>query len=107
MKLTQRGGVKIILKSSDEKALFLKRVSNGKDFGWPAGSAAGTAPALEVYPCKLAIQEWTRAWQRCEQDIEVWIELARLEEQDPAEAARLRTTFGSGASDPSPEAEGD
>jgi hypothetical protein len=69
---------------------FLKRVSNGTDFGWPAPGSK------DLYACKLAILEWTRAWQRCAKDVEAWITLARLEQVDPNEAARLRATFGTG-----------
>ncbi|MSR61472.1 MAG: hypothetical protein EXS08_03345 [Planctomycetes bacterium] len=73
---------------------FLKRVSNGTDFGWPVAHAANGA---DDYACKLALLEWTRAWQRCTQDVEAWITLARLDELDAAEAARLRAAFGVGA----------
>jgi len=72
---------------------FLKRAANGADFGWPTAHAGGPR---EVFACKLSLLEWTRAWQRCTQDVEAWIQLARLEEFDPREAKRLRDTFGVG-----------
>lgn len=80
---------------------LLKGLSNGKDFGWPPAKGSSDVPA-----CQRAVREWILAWRRCEQDIEVWIELARLDELAPEEATRLRATFGVGPEETEPE-EGD
>jgi hypothetical protein len=47
-----------------------------------------------VWFCKRSTELWCTLWKQAEENIEVWIQKAKLEEKDPEEAARLRATFG-------------
>jgi hypothetical protein len=66
----------------------LAEISNGAEF------AAVRDEADPAAAHRRLVTEWAAAWRQAEQSIENWIELARLDEEDPDEAARLRERFG-------------
>ncbi len=91
--------------NGDQCQKALMQICNGTNFDWRyADDAAGKPVDFpdDVYFCKRVVEEWVKAWRQVEQNIEAWINLAKLNEKDPAEAARLREMFGGQAStDPS------
>ncbi len=83
--------------NGDQCQKALMQICNGTNFDWRyADEAAGHGYdfADDVYFCKRVVEEWVKAWRQVEQNIEAWINLAKLKEKDPAEAERLRTMFG-------------
>jgi len=83
--------------SGDQCQKALMQICNGTNFDWryaDEGAGRGYDNPEDVWFCKHVAERWIRSWQKADEDIEAWIELARLAEKDPAEARRLRDMFG-------------
>jgi hypothetical protein len=83
--------------NGDQCQKALQQISNGTNFDWKYVDEAAGRPVDhpdDVYFCKRVVEEWTKLWRQVEVSIEAWIKIAKLEEKDPEEAARLRETFG-------------
>lgn len=97
--------------NGDQCQKTLMQICNGTNFDWRyADEAAGRGYDFpdDVYFCKRVVEEWVKAWRQVEQNIEAWINLAKLKEKDPAEAERLRAQFGGqSSSEPSAAADED
>lgn len=75
----------------------LKDIWNGTNFDWRYPDEAAGKPVTDpndVWFCKRSTELWCTLWKQAEENIEVWIQKAKLEEKDPEEAKRLRETFG-------------
>lgn len=84
-------------KSGDLCQKMLQDIWNGTNFDWRYPNDAAGKPVTDpndVWFCKRATELWCSLWKQAEENIEVWIQRAKLEEKDPEEAARLRQTFG-------------
>lgn len=83
--------------NGDQCQKALMQICNGTNFDWRYADEAAGRPydfPEDVYFCKRVVAEWVKAWRPVEHSIEAWIQLAKLEEKDPAEAERLRERFG-------------
>ncbi|MEQ1892248.1 MAG: hypothetical protein ABL998_06880, partial [Planctomycetota bacterium] len=84
-------------KSGDLCQKALQDIWNGTNFDWRYADDAAGKPVTDpndVWFCKRATELWCSLWRQAEENIEVWIQKAKLEEKDPDEAKRLRETFG-------------
>jgi len=83
--------------NGDQCQKALMQICNGTNFDWKyADEAAGRGfdNPDDVWFCKRATELWCNSWKQAEESIEAWIKMAKLEDKDPAEAARLREEFG-------------
>ena len=85
--LTTDGG----LRAGDMIQRTLQRLFNGKNFGWKYAQDED-----HIWFNKKVIENWAKTWKKAEGDVEFWIELVDLDEDDPKEAERLRGLYGSG-----------
>ena len=84
-------------KAGDLCQTTLKDIWNGTNFDWRYPDEAAGKPVTDpgdVWFCKRSTELWCSLWRQAEENIEVWIQKAKLEEKDPDEAKRLRETFG-------------
>lgn len=84
-------------KAGDLCQTTLKDIWNGTNFDWRYPDEAAGKPVTDpgdVWFCKRSTELWCTLWKQAEENIEVWIQKAKLEEKDPEEAQRLRATFG-------------
>jgi len=67
----------------------LMDICNGTNFGWK-----DSIESEDVYYNKKVVVGWCRAWDQVEIDVNAFISMAKLDEKDPDEAARLREATG-------------
>ena len=83
--------------NGDQCQKALEKIWNGTNFDWRYPDDAAGKPVTDpndVWFCKRATELWCSLWKQAEENIEVWIQKAKLEEKDPDEARRLREVFG-------------
>jgi hypothetical protein len=87
--------------NGDQCQKSLMQICNGTNFDWRYADEAAGRPLdfpEDVWFCKKVVESWVKAWKQVEENIEAWINLAKLKDKDPAEAERLRQMFGGQAS---------
>lgn len=67
----------------------LQNLTNGRNFGWKY-----EGQPEDIYYNKKVVENWSKTWARIVDDVEFWIEMAKLEAKDPEEAKRLRELYG-------------
>lgn len=83
--------------NGDQCQKTLQDICNGTNFDWKyADPAAGRDydDPDDVWFCKRVVELWIGSWKQGEENIEAWIRMAKLDEKNPEEAARLRAEFG-------------
>lgn len=80
------------LRGGDRCEKLLRALCNGRNFDW----RDSLEPEDVLFNEKVVVA-WARQWQKVlDEGIEYWIKLTKLEEVDPATAARLRRELGGG-----------
>lgn len=88
--------------NGDQCQKALQQICNGTNFDWKYADEAngrGYDNPDDVWFCKKVVELWSNSWKQGEKNINAWIKMAKLDDKDPAEAARLRERFG-GTSEP-------
>lgn len=83
--------------NGDQCQKALQEICNGTNFDWKyADPAAGRGfdNPDDVWFCKRVVELWVNSWKQGETNIEAWIKMAKLDDKNPEEAARLRAEFG-------------